>query len=59
MQVTQCCELLRLQNSEFFSLACLTKALANTKHVPIKSMTKLEMATTENTETITAQLSFV
>lgn len=57
VQVTECCELFRLQNLKLFFLACLTKILANTEDVPIKSMTKLEMKTTENTETITAQLS--
>lgn len=57
VQVTECCELLRLQNSKLLFLACLTKILANTEHVLIKSMTKLETETTENTEKITAQLS--
>lgn len=57
VQVTECCEMPRLQNSKLFFLACLTKILANTEHTPIKSMTKLEIETTENTETITAQLS--
>lgn len=55
-QVTEHCELLRLKNSVLFFLACLTKILANTEHVPIKSMTKPEIETNENTETIIAQL---
>jgi len=57
MQVTECCELLRLQNSKLFFLACLTKTLANTEHAPIKSMTNLEIETIENIKVITAQLS--
>lgn len=57
MQATEGFELLRLQNSKLFFLACLTKILANREHVLIKSMTKLEKEATENTETITAQLS--
>lgn len=57
MQVKEGCELLRMQNSKLFFLACLTKILANKEHVLIKSMAKFETEATGNTETITAQLS--
>lgn len=42
---------------KLYFLACLNKILSNTEYVLIKSMSKLEMEATENTETITAQLS--
>lgn len=57
MQVTEGSELLRLENSKLFFLACLTKILANREHVLIKSIAKLKTEATGNTETITAQLS--
>lgn len=57
VQVPVFCELLLLKSSKLFFLACLYETLANAEHVPITSMTKLEIETTENTKTITAQLS--